>query len=565
MRKLAFAPAALIALSMLTSCGGDGGSEDAPAPTAVPSPAPTPTPTTTALSATTGCRSRSSLYPWGQAEVRTWTPNGSTETGAARGAPFQARLVQAWGTDSDHSRRSAIFELADGCRRQFVIRSLAAADVAVVDAAIAAHPITPDPRTYVTRADAEGQVTDAQIANGQVGVYATQHFAFLFGTRTGNFSYNYVRGQGIEWQTFLRRAGETLERAWLLDRDLMNAPMPFAGDAAPRRVNVYICGTGLPFIANGDDGDCGASAAPALYVSSVYLADGSTTAGHEFAHVIQFYSGGFRDKSGPIWETGANWSSFTQSPTLENGVGFYFANVEKGPLWSTSRYGAFPFMTYLFEKDDTRRFLWTTWTGNLRAANGASTEDWVETLVRLAGTAGVYPNGFRSFADDMGWYGARLAAMDFLARQTLSGFVGDDPAAPLRAGLTPSATANGYASPSARPLLQFGSHIVPLTPTTGTVRVALTGATTANAAAWRFTLVSVAPDGTPRYAPLATVEGTGTAETTITPVAGERLYLAVTATPYTYESLGWQPDGPVRGTTFPYTVTITGASPRTTG
>ena len=545
----------------LTSCGGSegGGSSPVatPSPVATSSPTAPPTSPPVTVAETSGCRSRSSLYPWGRGETRTWTPNG--------GAPFQATLIQAWGTDTNFSDRVVTLEAADGCRRQYLTRTLGGGDLGTIEAAIAAHPPTPDTRSYATRIDAEGQVTDAQVAAGEVGVQTTQHFAFIYGTRTGNFSYTDVRSQGIGWSEFLRRAGETLERAWLLDRDLMNAPMPFARDPAPRRINVYICGTGLPFVAGGDNGDCGASAAAALYVSSVYMRDGSTTLAHEFAHAIQFHSGGFRDKAeaGPIWETGANWSSFTQSPGFDNGVGVYFDNVENGPLWSTARYGAFPFMSYLFEKDETRPFLWSTWTDNLRTASGATTEDWVQALVRLGQAAGVYPNGYRSFADDMGWYGARLAAMDFLARRTLAPLVGDDPTARMRVGLAVTALPGSYASPTSRALLQWGSHIVPLTPTGGVVRVALTGATSANDAAWRFTLVSVAADGTPRYARLAAVDRTGTAETTITPATGERLYLAVTATPYVYESLGWQPDGAVRGTTFPYTVSIVGATPRT--
>ena len=72
---------------------------------------------------------------------------------------------------------------------------------------------------------------------------------------------------------------------------------------------------------------------------------------------------------------------------------------------------------------------------------------------------------------------------------------------------------------------------MPLTATGRTVKVTLTGATTANQASWRFTLVAVDKAGVPHYAPLAAVTGTGSATVTMTPPTGARLFLTVTATP----------------------------------
>jgi hypothetical protein len=72
------------------------------------------------------------------------------------------------------------------------------------------------------------------------------------------------------------------------------------------------------------------------------------------------------------------------------------------------------------------------------------------------------------------------------------------------------------------------------------VKATLTGGTSANQAAWRFTIVSVAPDGTPSYAPMTSVVGKGSGTVTMTPASGAKMYLAVTATPYAYETLGWQ-------------------------
>ncbi|MBJ6123511.1 hypothetical protein JAO74_17135 [Sphingomonas sp. BT553] len=119
-----------------------------------------------------------------------------------------------------------------------------------------------------------------------------------------------------------------------------------------------------------------------------------------------------------------------------------------------------------------------------------------------------------------------------------------------------------FAAPAARSLLQWGTHIVPLTPSAAKVSIALTGGTRVNGAAWRVSIVSVSSDGTAHYSPLGSVEGTGTGSTSLDVAAGGRMYLAITATPSVYESLEWQPDGaPTKGTKYPYRVKIDGAVP----
>jgi hypothetical protein len=529
-----------------------------------------------AAATATGCQSRSNALPWGDLGVRTWTPANNQENegtpanaGIRTGAAFSAKLIQAYGVDTKLSRRTAILEFPDGCRRQYQIASFSSDDLSYIATQSSQHPLPADTSTYATVVDLEGLVTQAQIDAGQVKKYETQHFNIMYGTATGNFSYRYVADQGSDWTTFVTNAGKTLEDSWLLSRSITGAPMPYASASTKKKINVYVCGTGMPFIPNGDNTDCGASASAAVYASSVYLQPGSTTITHEFGHTIQLYSGGFRNKAaaGPIWETGANWVSFTATPTIDNGIAYYYSNLENGPLWSNSRYAAYPFMSYLFEKDNTRQFLWSTWTGNLRDANGGSTEDWTETLVRLAQAAGIYKNGYQSFADDMGWYGARLATGDLFNQKTLLDLRNSVYAAKLFTPLATTATSGSYASPDTRPLLQWGTHIIPLNPTqTGaTVTAAVTGGTPENAAAWRWAIVTLAADGTPRYSSLGSVSGQATgAAVSLTAEANTKMYLVVTATPYAYQSLGWQQEHEaVTGNKFPYTVSITGATPLT--
>lgn len=525
-----------------------------------------------AAASTIGCQSTSSRYPWGSAAFRTWTPlnvgksagtPGSYDTSGTRtGSPFSARLIQAHGQDVGESRQSVVLEMPDGCRRQFRSSSFIAADVSFIRAEIDNHPSTSDPNSYAVSVAEQNLVSLDEIRSGAVRTYQTQHFNIMYGTKTRNFSYRHEASLNVPWNTFIAEVGRSFESAWQIDRLILEAPMPYSGSSGRKKINIYICGTGMPFIENGDDTGCGASGADGIFVDAPSVQEGSLTAIHEFGHAIQFYSGGFRDRAsaGPIWETGAEWTAFTQSQTEEYFLVGYLSNLENGPLWSNNRYGSFPFMSFLFEQDKTRPFLWSGWTGNLRDGAGASKEDWTETFIRQAQAAGVYPSGYASFADDMGWYGARLVAMDFLHQQALTDIRNSDLAGNVYTSLRANGAGN-YASSTARPLRQWGSHLIPLTVNGSQVSVTLKGATTGSSAAWRTMLVSVGADGTPRYSTMGKITGTGSATITLGVAKHEKMYLVVTATPGAYQSLGWQPEkGAVTGAAFPYAVRMTGAT-----
>ncbi len=523
------------------------------------------------------CQARSTRLPWGTMAMRTWTPRRPTipdwpsdTAGIAYGQPFQARLIQAWGDDYGEARRTLILEMEDGCRRQFRSDSFSDADNALIAAEIAKRPTAPDPATY--RIVYSSPLTSPElVASGTLRLYETQHFAFWYGNGADD-SYDFyktVTEQGRTMEQALRETAEQFERQWFINRDIIGAPLPFANSTDKQKLNIYLCGTGRPN-AEGDRGDCGASAGEAMGVSAWALGKGSKIISHEFGHMIQFYTGGFRDSptAGPIWETGAEWNTFAVSPHFTTAA-FYLDNLEYGPLFSVSRYAAFPFMNYLYETDRTRPLVFGAWkTAVQNGAWSSVTKDFVPTLVQLGQKTGAYPQGFVSFANDMGWYGARLIAMDFFNQRVLDDGTRSWPntrwLGHLYTPLVPATQSSTYTPPVERALRQWGTHLVPLTSNGAVAKVTLRGQATANSAAWRFSIVAVKNDGAPVYSALGAAVGTGSGSTSLTVPNGAKLYLAVTATPYRYESLGWQKLGaPAAGTRFPYSVKIEGATPLT--
>ena len=398
--------------------------------------------------------------------------------------------------------------------------------------------------------------------------YDTQHFAFWYGIDQTAASYKWEANLGTNWQVFLNLGGDWMEKVWAMDTTILINPMPYAGSDAPRKINIYVCGTGLPFGDNNDKGDCGASGAQSMWVSAIYLQPGSTAMIHEFGHTTQFYTGGFQnnDYAGPLWETGANWNSNTLSPSYDSGAFYYLSNLENGVVWSYARYGEYPWMMYIYENDKTRDLLWGIWQKGLRDSSGNSTEDPVPALIRLGQANGAYPSGIQSFNDDMGWYAARLPAADFNEQKMFFDIFTNHAIATRFAPLATTSTSGNYASPKKRPLYEYGIHIVPLTPSSGadTIAVQLTGATSTGNAAWRFSIVGLDSSHSPTYSQLESVTGTASAVTAINVVSGLTYYLVVIATPTQYKSFIWDDtSGTTTMPAFPYTVQMKGATPLT--
>ncbi len=526
-----------------------------------------------------GCQSRSARFPWGRMELRTWTPreamqpiNPSVSPGSAYGAPFSARLVQAYGADYGEARRSVTLELEDGCRRKFKTQSLSEADNSFLDSELAKHPTIPDPATYRIEYQPNGTTSPELVASGELNLLETPHFAFWYGNGTDQ-SYEFARDiarQGRTMQQVLQETAEWYERLWYINRDIVGAPMPFANSTDKRKINVFLCGTGRPNV-GGDREGCGASAAEFIGISAWALAKGSGVITHEFGHVIQFYTGGFRGgNAGPIWETGANWNSAEVNPSINNAF-YYFDNLENGPTWSVSRYANYPFMSFLFEQDRTRDLVFGVWKPGARQGAWSSLQkDYFPMVVEAGRVSGAYPEGFVSFANDMGWYGARLVTMDFQSQSLLrDAFRWTRDTHNMGHFYTPlvrdAADPTVYTSPNERPLMQWGTHLIPLSSNASTVKVTLTGRTTANSAAWRFSIVAVRGGDKASYSTLGRADGRGSGTISLGVPTDAKLYLAVTATPYRYESNGWQTLGePVKGTKFPYSIKLEGAVPRVT-
>ena len=109
---------------------------------------------------------------------------------------------------------------------------------------------------------------------------------------------------------FLARTQALFEAVWEFNAR-RGVAMPMQGAATKHKINVYISGTGLPKHPDGF-----AFGGESILMHPNALGPGSSVVGHEFTHVLQFYSGGFRDSElvGWFWECHANWNSHQFNP-----------------------------------------------------------------------------------------------------------------------------------------------------------------------------------------------------------------------------------------------------------
>ncbi len=484
------------------------------------------------------------------AKLRTWHPtNQMEEAGIKRGAPFEAALVRVFNEDTDWSREMAVFRFRDGSVRAWKSRSFSTEDVRVMHEMRAKYAVvSPDARTWITKLDDE---TQKLVAGKTLNQYDTRHFTFIWGTNPDE-----EIKEALNSPRFIEKAGDWFEKVWSAYEVDFRAPMPHAGEPHPQRIIVKLYHTGIPGL-----GNSWANSAEEMWLDPRAMLYGSVVVGHEFGHVVQFYSGGFRIRSsgGAWWETHAENASFNYSPSYSDQFPVMFANLSHGCQWTESRYSNWAILMQLWEKKRTRHLVFGIWTQNRRTQDGASLEDPLETTVRLGQADGSLPHGWDSFGEEIGEMAARMVTMDYINQGYLC-----DATVNLRkkaiSEVTPDETAPGwFKAPAAPKLYAYGIQWIPVTPRPGAsqLSVSFRGRSKDNEARWKLTLVAVDKNNVARYSPRLTAVGQAEVKLDMTVKPGEDYFLALAATPAKYRSLAWDQ---IPEFDYPYTLRASDAT-----
>lgn len=479
---------------------------------------------------------------------RIWHPtNELKDPGIKRGSPFEAGLVRVFNEDTQFSSEIVVFRFPDGVVRAWKSKSFSEGDLAIIHQLKKTEPVSPvDSRTWTTDLEMSENIF---LQGGEVSTYETHHFVFVYGhdhAGSGNVVFTDPE--------LLKRAGDWLEYVWSYYSVDYHAPMPYEGEAQPKRIVVKLYGTGIPGMADG-----WANSARMMLLNPKAMYYGSTVVPHEFCHVIQFYSKGFRDRAsvGAWWETHAEMGAFNFAPTYSSDFPVMFQNLNKGCQWTESRYSNWPILMQLWEKQRTHDLVFGIWTQNFRGSHGESLEDPIQTTVRLGLASGALPRGWESFNDEIGELAARMVTMDFINQGYLQNSTSDLRRAAFSTLRRRDVDGDWYDSPS-NALYPYGYDWIRLSPQDGAteIKIKFQGQSRSLNAEWRLTLVGVDDMERARYSPTVTALGKIEAEVSISVHPNEKYVLAVAATPTTYQSLNW---GQIPEKTYPYKVEARGA------
>lgn len=396
--------------------------------------------------------------------------------------------------------------------------------------------------------------TPYQPGDKQANLTESEHFTFYYGNERDE-----VAQKAFSDPEFINRQKHWYEKTWTQLGEL-KAPLPMANDPDPKKINIYITGTGLPQHREGF-----AFGGESVVIHPAALGAGSSVVSHEFTHSLQFYAGGYRDSPyvGWFWECHANWSTHQCMPAYAPVLAHYVNRAHYELNSSRHNYGSWPFLQVLAE--DPRfgsGFPYEIWSESLRDAKGSATEDPFQTIMRLGEKRGIWKDGIAGFGDTIGELAARMVTWDFqnefvYQRDMLTALRYSPGHASNRTVLEPVADRPGWWKPifSHAPR-QFGVNLIDLEPTAGKVEVDFSGIVDESEGSdWRVTLVAHAPHGQPRYS--TTVRG-GKLAMDVKP--GEQLTLAIAATPTRYTPQEFRP-GYNKKPRFPYEVAVTGAKP----
>lgn len=443
-------------------------------------------------------------------------------------------------------------------RDDFRLRAYPAKCLTTEDRALAekleaerAARFTPEPGPAY---QADHSIYDPKRDAAKVSFSESPHFTFYVGKdrkASGKLA--------IEDPGFIPDQKRWFEKVW--DHlTVAGAPMPMATEPEPKKINVYITGTGLEKHPDGF-----AFGGDSVLMHPAALGKGSSVVVHEFTHSVQFFSKGYRDTPfvGWFWECHANWSTHQFMPAYPPVLAHYAGRAHYELNSSRHNYGSWPFLQVLAENPAFGpAYPYQIWTACKRDSNEAALEDPFQTIMRTGAEKGVWKDGVEGFGDVIGELAARMVAWDFQNQfyhtKEMRDYVRYNEGIPShRVILQPVPELEGFWSPvfSHAPR-QFGVNLIDLETTGGGVEVEFKGIVDdTEGSDWRVTLVAHDKLGNCRYSPTVR-QG----KLSFDVREGETLTLAVAATPTVYKQLDFRM-GFNRKPRFPYEVSFRNARP----
>jgi hypothetical protein len=508
--------------------------------------------------------------------ARTWRPRFKTESewkeansrqknrgllgegvrGFVRSEAFSGTLVRLHGLQNIRSHRYAVIKLRDGTLRGWPVKSFSEADQAYVKAIVDKQAPSRD-RNGKRKRTVEFKVYKKPDRGKTYELFESDHLAVWRGMDR--------KMKDAFKPEFMPRILKYMEQIWFFYKDALEIPMPWSdekrqpfyhkGKPAFHKINIYLTETGLARHKRG-----WANGSSAIQIHPRALGGGSSVIPHEMGHVMQLYMGGMQKWSavGSFWETHANWQAHQFIPAFVAAPKNYFDKMYYDLNWSGHRYVSWLWLQHLFENPRIgRRIPIDVWVEN-RKENGRSTEDPIQTFLRLFGERKVFAKDpLSGFGDEIGNMAARIVTMDYIYKQTYldaraAAYKKPLPAVPLVKMEKVPDRKGALRPPETHIPGQYGINIAEIENPSGRVTVSLAKdkSRKCDPGSWRLTLVAVDKDLKARYSKM-----TQGATVSIRPNKGERVFVAVAAVPAKHKPREFK-DTKGLGQSFPYVLTV---------
>lgn len=487
-------------------------------------------------------------------EMRTWHFTKFPEPMEDWPNEVKGAFLEVRCEDSQFSEAALILVREDFRLRSYPAKALTASDRALADKLEAQRAAALGPLAGKAYAP-NREIYDPAKDDAKVTFAESPHFTFYLGKDTKASG----AAAGLA-PAFLPTQKAWFEKVWDFYARV-GAPMPMADEKSPKKIDVYISGTGLPKHPEGF-----AFGGESVLMHPAALGPGSSVVPHEFTHTIQLYSKGFRDSDlvGWFWECHANWNTHQFMPSYPPVLAHYSGRAHYELNSSRHNYGSWPFLQTMAENPKLGpAFPYDIWPACKRSDSGAALEDPFQTIMRLGGERGYWKDPIAGFGDVIGELAARMVGWDFqnqfYQEKETRQFFRTYPGIPShRVVLQPVADRADWWQPiHSHAPRQYGVNLIDVDATEKEVAVDFSGIVDESEGSdWRVTWVAKDATGNCRYS--STVHGGVLA---FTPREGESLTLAIAATPTIYKPQRFRP-GFNQKPRFPYEVRFKGAKPR---
>ncbi|NLY11117.1 MAG: hypothetical protein GX020_05460 [Firmicutes bacterium] len=503
-------------------------------------------------------------------EPREWTLRRSVP---GYGRRFEASFVGVAGFDSSSSQLMLTFILEDGRKRALPLSSFSDEDQ---EYALAIHRELQKERAALREANDVGEYTAPREGKvpenfelgapfmgdpwtytpkaGEIFVDYSKYFRFVSGKHT--------RLSGNRWfdESFREMNRDYFDVVFDFGIHELGFPAPYSDETTNRKIDVTVTGTGI--------GEGWAFGSTQIWINPEAMHEGSTVVPHEFAHVLQEYSGGFKgNNTGWYWETHANWFAHQFRPDSAPALEVYNDRINHHLSSTRMNYGSWPFIQYIAENPKLgpsypNRIWYESERHNShlpRRRHGAAMEDAFQALMRIGYEEGVFNHPETGFGDIIGEMAARNVTWDYTFNHTYK-----DVAQPNRFNRTVLHEApdkpGWYMVPYALAPQQYGYNVIELIPEPGATKIEVNfqGLLVEEGADWRATIVVVDKDGWPRY---SRMWNNGICSMEIQE-GDKEFYLTVAATPSIYRQVVVN-QGFRSIVKYPYEVKFSGATPAT--